>query len=89
MPWTIPNLLLNEKSLPLSDQRASGYAHVFVYCLNPGCHHNAVLDVSYLPDETTYNDLMRRMVCKVCDHRGADVRTAWHVGRNAPTRRSV
>jgi hypothetical protein len=37
MPWTIPNLLLHDKPLPLSDQRASGYAHIFAYCLNPGC----------------------------------------------------
>jgi hypothetical protein len=43
MPWTIPNLLLHDKPPPLSDQRASGYAHVFAYCLNPGCHHNGVL----------------------------------------------
>ena len=52
MPWTIPNLLLHDKPLPLSDQRASGYAHVFAYCLFPGCYHNAVLDVSHLSDET-------------------------------------
>jgi hypothetical protein len=31
--------------------------------------------------------VQRRMVCKVCDHRGADVRTAF--GGNAPSRRSV
>ena len=41
MPWTIPNLLLHDKPLPLSDQRASGYAHVFAYCFNPGRCHNA------------------------------------------------
>jgi len=34
---------------------------------------------SLLPNEITYNDLQPRMVCTVCDHRGADVRTAWHV----------
>ena len=46
MPWTIPNFLLRDMPPALSDQRAPGYAHVFAYCLNPGCHHNAVLDVS-------------------------------------------
>jgi hypothetical protein len=37
--------------------------------LNPGCHHHAVLDVSHLSDETTYNDLMQRMVASLnkCD----------------------
>jgi hypothetical protein len=38
-----------------------------------------VIDVDNLPDEVTYNDLMPRMLCTVCDHRGADVTTAWHV----------
>jgi hypothetical protein len=78
MPWTIPNLLLHDKPLPLSDQRAFGYNKIFVYCSNPGCYHNAVLDASHLPDEMTFNELQLRMVCTVCDHRGADVRTARH-----------
>jgi len=78
MPWTIPNLLLYDKPLPLSDQRAFGYTKLFVHCSNPGCHHNAVLDASHLPNETTFNDLQLRMVCTVCDQRGTDPRTAWH-----------
>ena len=32
----IQNLLLHDKPLVLSDQRASGYAHVFAYCLKSG-----------------------------------------------------
>jgi hypothetical protein len=77
MPWTIPNLLLHDKPLPLSEQRALGYTKLFVYCSNPGCHHNAIAADEF-PDEITYNDLQRRMVCTVCDHRGADARAAWH-----------
>jgi hypothetical protein len=42
-------------------------------------NHSAVLDVEHLPDETTFNELMPRMLCTVCNHRGADVTTAWHV----------
>ena len=30
---------------------------VVVCCSNPGCHHNAELDASRLPDEVTFNDL--------------------------------
>ena len=41
-----------------------------------GCHHNPVLNASHLPDEITFNHLQLRVVCTVCDHRGADVRTA-------------
>jgi hypothetical protein len=36
MPWTIPNLLLRDKPLPLAEQRAFGYTKLFVYCSNPG-----------------------------------------------------
>ena len=57
MPWTIPNLLLHDKPLPLSEQRALGYTKLFVNCSNPDCHHNAVLDASQMADEITYNDL--------------------------------
>src|SRR5689334_8318014 len=78
MPWTIPNLLLHDKPVTLSNRRALGYTKLFVYCSNPDCHHYAVIDASEFPDEITYNGLQPRMVCTVCDHRGADVRTAWH-----------
>ena len=78
MPWTIPNLLLYDKPLPLSDQRAFGYTKLFVYCSNPGCHHNTILNASHLSDEITFNELQLRIVCAVCDHRGADARNAWH-----------
>ena len=35
------------------------------------------LDVSRFPDEVTFNDLQPRMLCTVCDHRGADVGPSW------------
>jgi hypothetical protein len=65
--------------VPLTNQRDLGFGKVWVYCSNPDCGHSAVLDLSHLPDEITYNELQSRMVCSVCDHRGADVCTAWHV----------
>jgi hypothetical protein len=60
MPWTIPNLLLHDKPVPLSNMRSHGRNRVFLYCSNPGCHHNAELDVSRLPDYVTFNDLQSR-----------------------------
>jgi hypothetical protein len=62
--WTIPNLLLHDKPLPLSQQQAFG---LFVYCSNPDCPFNAVIDPNGFPDEITYNDLQPRMLCTVCD----------------------
>jgi hypothetical protein len=50
---------------------------VFVNCGNPDCYHNTELDVSRFPDDVTFNDLQPRMLCTVCDHRGADVGPSW------------
>jgi hypothetical protein len=57
--------------------RSHGRKHVFVNCGNPDCYHNAELDVSGLPDNVTFGELQRRMLCTVCDHRGADVGPSW------------
>jgi hypothetical protein len=38
---------------------------------------DAELDVSRLPDNVTFGDLQPRMLCTVCDHRGADVSPSW------------
>jgi len=62
MPWTIPNLVLHDKPVPLSNMRSHGRRHVFVCCSNPRCHHNAELDVSGLPDDVTYGDLQPRII---------------------------
>jgi hypothetical protein len=42
-------LLLQDKPVPLSDQRALGYTKLFVYRSNPDCHHKVVIDVSEFP----------------------------------------
>jgi hypothetical protein len=48
-----------------------------VCCSNPDTYHNAELDVSGFPDHITFNDIQPRMVCSICDHRGADVSPSW------------
>jgi hypothetical protein len=77
MPRTIPNLVLHDKPVRLANMRTHGRNHVFVNCGNPDCYHNAELDVSGLPDNVTFGELQRRMLCTVCDHRGADVSPSW------------
>jgi hypothetical protein len=64
MPWTIPNLVLHDKPVPLANMRTN--------CGNPDCYHNVELDFSGLPDNVTFGELQRRMLCTVCDHRGAE-----------------
>ncbi len=76
MAWTIPNLLLHDKPVPLANMRSHGRNRVFVSCSNPICHHDAELDVTGFLDDVTFNDLQPRMVCTVCDHR-ADVSPSW------------
>jgi hypothetical protein len=61
--------------------RSHGRKHVFVVCGNPDCHRNAELDVSRLPDDVTFGDLQPRMLCTVCDHRGADISPSWLLHR--------
>jgi len=75
--WTIPNLVLHDKPVRLANMRTRGRRHVFVNCGNPDCYHNAELDVSGLPDNVTFGELQRRMLCTVCDHRCADVGPSW------------
>jgi len=41
------------------------------------CHHQAELDADHCPDEVSFDDLQVRIVCSVCDHKGADVRPEW------------
>ena len=76
MPWTIPNLILHDKPVRLTNMRSLGRNHVFVNCGNPDCYHNTELDVSRFPDDVTFNDLQPRILCTVCDHRG---RRRWPV----------
>jgi hypothetical protein len=80
MPRTISNLLLHDKPVPLANMRSHGRKHVFVCCSNPDCFHNAEIDASRFPDNVTFGDLQPRMVCSVCDHRGADVSPSWRHG---------
>jgi hypothetical protein len=77
MPWTIPNLLLHDKSVALANMRSHGRNSVFVYSSHPDFHHNAELDVGEFPDEITFGDLQPRMLCTMCDHRGLDVSPSW------------
>jgi hypothetical protein len=77
MPWTIPNLVLHDKPVPLANMRSHGRNRVLVCCGNPACRRNADIDASGFPDQATFNDLQPRMVCSVCGHRGASVSPSW------------
>ena len=69
--------MLYDKPVPLANMRSRGRNRVFVCCGKPDCHHNAEIDASGFPDDVTFGDLQPRMLCTVCDHRGADVGPSW------------
>jgi hypothetical protein len=58
---------------PFAPRQARAGANMRTNCGNPDCYHNVELDFSGLPDNVTFGELQRRMLCTVCDHRGADV----------------
>ena len=93
MPWTIPNLVLHDKPVRLANMRTHGRNHVFVNCGNPDCYHNAELDVSRFPDNLTFGELQRRMLCTVCvrssrRRRQPVVAASWTIGPAASRTRS-
>jgi hypothetical protein len=65
MPWTIPNLLLHDKSVPLANMRSLGRNRVFVCCGNPDCRRSVEIDAGGFPDAVTFGDLQPRMLCIV------------------------
>jgi hypothetical protein len=62
MPWTIPNLLLHDKPVPLANMRSHGRNRVLVCCSNLDCHQNAEIDARSFPDDVTFGDLQLRML---------------------------
>jgi hypothetical protein len=58
MPWTIPNLLLHDKPVPLANMRSLGRTRVFVYCSNPTVittPRSTLAAFPTTPLSTTYN----------------------------------
>jgi hypothetical protein len=76
MPWTIANLVLHDKPVRLANMRSVGTMCSSIAAIRTA-YHNTELDVSRFPDDVTFNDLQPRMLCTVCDHRGADVGPSW------------
>jgi hypothetical protein len=67
----------HDTTVALANMLSQGRNHVFVFCGNPDCHHNAEIDASDFPDDETFGDLQPRMLSTVCDDRGANVGPSW------------
>jgi hypothetical protein len=63
------------QKITFGEMRSSGPTRVIVYCRDHRCAHSVVIDAEQWADDMRQSDLEPpRFVCKVCGHRGGDVR---------------
>jgi hypothetical protein len=48
--------------------RGHGCRNLVVYCQSGWCHHNAVINADWLPDDVPVRSFCPRMVCTACGH---------------------
>jgi hypothetical protein len=74
---------MREQKITIGGMLESGPSRLIVYC---GDYHCAVvIDADRWPDHLRLSDLEPVFVCKVCGHRGADVRPLFE-GRQRTTK---
>ena len=54
--------------------RATGVRGLLIYCADYKCAHSIAISADQWPDDVRLSDLEPLFVCKVCGHRGADIR---------------
>ena len=62
------------QKITLGEMRDSGPRRLLVYCGDYKCVHSVTIDASGWGDGVRLSDLEPRFTCKVCGHRGADIR---------------
>ena len=63
--------------MTLANMRENGVRSLLVYCNNPRCSHEAVVNVDRYGDDVLVRAFSARMVCTVCGVVGADARPNW------------
>jgi hypothetical protein len=76
------------KKITIAEMRSMGLSRVLVYCADYKCARHIVVDAAQWPDDLRLSDLEPRFVCKVCGHRGGDVRPLFE-GRSKATNRTA
>ncbi len=66
--------MLLEPKTTLGQMRQSGPHRLRVFCGDYKCSHSVVIDADCWPGSLRLSDLEALFVCRVCGHRGADVR---------------
>jgi hypothetical protein len=62
------------QKITVGEMRSSGVTGVVVFCSNHKCGHNVTMSAEQWPDEIRLSDIEQQFICKVCGHRGAEIR---------------
>ena len=73
-------MVTREQKITLGEMRSSGPSRLLVYCADYKCAHSVVIDAEHWGDDVRLFDLEPLFVCKICGHRGADVRPLFEPG---------
>jgi hypothetical protein len=60
--------------ITLGQLRQSGPGRLHVLCGGDNCSHSIVIDADCWPGSLRLSDVKELFVCRVCGHRGADVK---------------
>jgi hypothetical protein len=67
--------MAREQKITLGEMRSgNGPTRLIVYCSDFKCSHSLVINAAQWGDDVRLSDLEPKFTCKVCGHRGADVR---------------
>ena len=66
--------IVRAKKITLGAMRSSGARGLVVFCADYKCAHSIRISADQWPDDRRLSDLEPLFVCKVCGHKGADVR---------------
>jgi hypothetical protein len=69
------------QKITIAEVRSMGLSRLLVYCGDHRCSHSIVVDAGQWSDDVRLSDLEPRLICKVCGHRGADVRPMFEEAR--------
>ena len=71
--------------MTLGNMRELGVQNLIASCLNDGCRHVALIDVSSYPAGTEVPSFGRRAFCGKCGSKRVDVRPNWKEQPGRPT----
>jgi hypothetical protein len=66
--------MLRNQAITLGQMRQSGPGRLRVLCGDGNCSHSIVIDADCWPASLRLSDVTELFVCRICGHRGADVK---------------